>query len=252
MAVDNFPGPMVAICTAISILVVDVWFSPVLFNFVFTKERVDRLGHKKHYLYSTLTSSVHAVVAVILGAYCLSTGELSLDTALSTSYLGTICMYLSLGYSIADFITCLVDKHMRTELGMVMHHFAMICGISMGLYYSYYNFFIVYRFLSEFSTPWVNLWWIIHNVKVKGEKLYTFASLMMMATFFACRVAVIPWHTYTLQVALHSQSSALIPWYLRIYMFVNFEAFDILNIFWFYKMSRGAYKLFCGKKKRAL
>ena len=252
MAADNIPAPIAAICSATFTLVLNFWLSPKLFNFLFTKARVDGLGIKKPYLHSILASSVHAIAAVVINAYCLSTRELNADRVLSTSYLGTVAMYMSLGYSMADFFTCVVDKHMRRDLGMVAHHLAMICGIGMGLHYGYYNFFVVYRFLSEFSTPWVNLWWTVHNLRVKGEKLYVFASLAMMATFFACRVAVIPWHNYALQVALHNQSSLSIPWYLRVYMLLNFGVFDILNVFWFYKMLKGAYKLFCGKKKRAL
>lgn len=237
---------LLSFCTT---LFVTHGLSPIIWKVLMSQERMEQLGSKKPHLETILASSLHAIVAVLLNGYSLSTGELSVDTVMSKSYLGTLGMHMTLGYSAADFISCLLDKHMRSDIGILLHHLAMIAGITMGLYHGRFNFFVVYRLLSEFSTPWVNLWWTMHNFKIKG-KFYIFTSIMMVITFFLCRVFVIPWHTYALQMALHSPPGLQVLWYLKLYMFVNYTIFDILNAYWLYKMLNGAYKVFCVKKTR--
>ena len=69
----------------------------------------------------------------------------------------------------------------------------------------------------------------------------------MSVSFFLCRVVVIPWHNYVLTSAV--LGGAAVPLVLKIYMEVNFVAFDVLNCFWFYKMLKGGYRLFFGKKR---
>ena len=221
--------------------------SPVLFNVFVPALKREKLGSNKWYLYSLLASTVHAMVTAILASYILITGELSEDAIFSSSPLGCMAMQFGLGYSIADFFIILLNSNLQNLYSSLIHHGAIVAGIMMGLYYHRFMFFIVYRFIAEYSTPWVNLRWIVYNIGDKKSKLYLFASIAMTLSFFLCRIAVIPWHTYKLCYVLFGSYGLQVPVYLNFYMLLNFFIFDILNLFWFYKIVRGAYKLLVHK-----
>lgn len=220
---------------------------PVLFTFFVPLSKRKKLGSKKVYLYSLLASTVHAMESFTFAGYVLMTGELGISTTFSNSPLGYMVLQLTLGYATVDGCICLLDLEQFTY-STLLHHIAIVTGITMGFYHNAFMFFIVYRLMAEFSTPWVNLRWIVYNLGDKTGKLYVFVSLGMTFTFFLSRIAVIPWHTYKLYTALLYFDGPLLPMHLRVYMILNFGFFDALNLFWFYKIVRGAYKLLFAKK----
>ncbi len=251
MDIGGLTIPLVSLCTFIVTLVLTLGVSPIFSSLLLTEKRKAIIGNKKAYLQSTLSSSTHAVVATIGSVYVMSTGELAIDPVLNTSSVGTAMMQMSLGYTCADFVICLIDQHMRKDKGIILHHLAMMAGLGAGLYYRFFQYYIVFRSLSEFSTPFVNFWWVLHNLKIEGRTRYATASILMVLAFFVCRIAVIPGINYKLHMSMWSPSGLQVPWYLRVYMIVNFTVFDILNVVWFYRMLRGAYKMFVKKNRTA-
>ena len=223
--------------------------SPILANALVQEDKVNKLGHKKGLFHSYLGSLFHAVEAFVFGMYILSSGELGKDRVFSISRNSITAMHVTLGFSLADLMICLLDPHLRKVYSNLIHHTCMVAGIVMGLYHQLYIYFIVYRLLAEFSTPFVDWRAVIYEVGDKDGKWYLIASTLMTISFFLCRVIVIPWHSYALFSAMFSaEAAAVVPWYLNLYMVVNYTAFDALNIYWFYRILKGGYKLLVKKQ----
>ncbi len=222
--------------------------SPILAKALVQKDRLKRLGRKKGLFHSYLGSAVHAVEGFVFAMYILSVGELGKDRIFSMSRNSITALQLTMGYSLADTVVCLLDPHLRTVYSNLLHHMCMIVGITMGLYHQLYLYFIVYRLLAEFSTPFVDWRAVIYEVGDKNGRWYHVASIAMTISFFLCRVMVMPWHNYALLSAIFSTEAAVIPWYLNLYMIFNYAAFDMLNLYWFYKMLRGGHKLLVRKQ----
>lgn len=222
--------------------------SPFLTNRLVPQDKRQKLGRKTITFYSYLASAIHGVVGCILASLVLAFGDLDKDKIFAVSPAAVTTLYITLGYTVADTIQCLLDPHLRTVYSIMLHHIAIIAGVSMGLYNQIFLFFIIYRLLSEFSTPFVDLWSVIHEVGDRKGWWYRAASVGMMLSFFLCRIAVIPWHNYELLTTILSSDGLAVPWYLRVYMIVNFTAFDAVNLLWFSRMFRGGYKLLFQRK----
>ena len=223
--------------------------SPLLLTRLVSAEKYKSLGKKTQAMNSYLSSAIHAIVACYLAVSLLASGDLSANRIFSTSPAALRSLHVTLGYTVGDTIVCLLDPHLRTDYTTIFHHVAMLAGISMALYHQLFIFFIVCRVLSEFSTPFVDLWNIIRELVGKDGKWYYAASIGMMGSFFLCRIVVIPWLNYELYASIFGPHGPIVPLHLRVYMVLNYGAFDGFNIYWFYKMLKGGYKLLCGRKR---
>ncbi len=222
--------------------------SPILATLI-PAHKMEKVGRKKRYLYSLLASSIHATTAFSFATYILLTSSsLSSDKPYSTDRQGLILFQIIIGYISSDLLLCVTDSYLRTDYLILFHHVAMITGISMCMYSRCFMFFVVYRATSEFSTPFVNLRMVLYEIGDKKGWMYYISSFAMMISFFAARVVLIPWYTYTLFVSLFN-SGGSITTSLKLYMVVNSIFFDVLNIYWGYRIIKGGYKFICGKKK---
>ena len=203
------------------------------------------------YFHTMLTSTIHAIVSTILTSYLMGFGLMGSNRVFSKSPLGFVTMQISLGYFIGDLIVCLLDPKLRANRGSMIHHIAGIVGLGLGLFYQgKFMFFIVYRLIAECSTPFVNLHYILHNQNEKGGTLYLFAGIGMLIMFVLCRIIVIPWHWYEiLTVVMTEEAALLVPLFFRVWLGGNYLVFDILNIYWCFKIMRGALKLLKTKRK---
>jgi len=216
--------------------------------------RYNSLGETKSHFNTLLSSTIHAVIASSLTIYILVFGVLGTNRVFSKSPLGFTLMQISLGYFVADMFVCLQDPLLRKDIGSMFHHLAGIIGIGLGLYHQgWFAFFIVYRIISELSTPFVNLRWVFYELgpPYKDSFWYYFASFGMVVTFFLCRILVIPWHWYEVLVTITHPSALIVPLVLRVWICVNYIMFDVLNLYWFGKMIRGLVKVYRSWIKKA-
>lgn len=198
-----------------------------------------------------LTSTIHAIISALLTSYLLAFGLMGSNRVFSKSPLGFTTMQISLGYFVGDLIVGLLDPKLRADgMGMI-HHIAGIVGLTLGLFYQgKFMFFVVYRLIAECSTPFVNLHHILYNLERKDGSLYVVGGIGMLITFILCRIIVIPWHWYEiLTVVVTEEAALLVPLFFRVWLGGNYLVFDILNIYWCYKIMRGALKLFKTKRK---
>lgn len=225
--------------------------SPILWSRLLSSKYQALSRKNKNYLNSLLGATIHAVLVSLLTGYILASGELS-NRVFSKSPLGFFTMQISLGYFVADFLVVLVDPDMRKDFGIVVHHIAGLNALSLGLFnHGKFMYFIVYRFIAEVSTPFVHMRWTLHLLDYpKHSFWYLFSSLGMILTFFLSRVLVIPWHWYVLVTVLATPLCVeVIPLFYRAWTCLSYLVLDVLNVFWFSKMVKGALKLWRTRTK---
>ena len=62
-------------------------------------------------------------------------------------------------------------------------------------------------------------------------------------SLFLCRMVKMPWHWYALYDTISSVEGANVSMLVIIQALINFVSFDVLNVYWFSKMVKGAVKL---------
>lgn len=202
------------------------------------------LKDKTMLFHSLLGSTLHSVVSFSLAVYIIVFAGMGSTLAYSNSKLGMASMQISFGYFVADFCVCLLDPYMQSDLGSLAHHLTAIFGIGMSIYLrGQFMFFVVYRLIAEFSTPFVNWRFLIYMTGGKEGVWYIVASLVMMLSFFLCRIVLIPWHWYMVVVTLLSPEAAVLSHIVVWWSVVTYLVFDIINIYWISKMVKGAVKI---------
>lgn len=139
------------------------------------------------------------------------------------------------------------------------HHLLVIYGCSSGIIFGRYWLVLSNTALmTELSTPFVNLRYLLHTHKKSNTTIYIVNGLVMTGCFFLVRplalglaiFCVIPTmvgETDISRDSLHSQIGSTIATFC-------FALLWFLNLFWFRKMFMGAIKVLTGggdKKKTA-
>lgn len=188
---------------------------------------------------SLLASTVHAFVVTPLTLYILVTGHMGTNRAVSSSALGTFVMHISFGYLMADTFICLYQPILR-QATILIHHLTALIGIGLGLANDgVLMFFIVYRLISELSTPFLNTSILLYNLGSTSSLLFKVSAVCTMVTFFVCRILVIPWHWYEVFICLSMPSITLTGFY-KCWLFFIYLVFDFLNISWFYSLIKAS------------
>lgn len=205
------------------------------------------------HFHTMLSSTVHAFVSFTFSIYLMGSGLMGTNRLYSQLPLGFTVMQMSLGYFCGDFVVCLLDPKLRSDKGSMLHHLAGIVGLSLSLFLQgKAMFFVIYRLIAEASTPFVNLRSILSTLGEKDRSLYLFTGISMLVTFLLCRIIVIPWHWYEILVTVTSEECArLVPMFFRVWLGFNYLVFDVLNVYWFGKIVRGALKLYRTKTRKS-
>lgn len=224
--------------------------SPLACGILIPKSR--NIPPKKYiHFHTLLTSTLHGLVVSLLSVYLLSTeGNLGTSRIFSKSPLGFTTLQISVGYFLGDLFVCLLDPVLRSDPGTLLHHLAGLTSMAISLVHQgKLMFFIVCRLISELSTPFVNLLLFNQHMSVKSGFVFWFASLGMLVTFFVVRICTIPWYWYSLVYALlyDPLCPVIVELQWRIWILCMYGIFDILNLYWFVKMVRGAVKVFTRK-----
>ena len=192
-----------------------------------------------------LASTIHAVLAVTFSSYSLAFGLLETYRVFSKSSLGFVTLQVSLGYFVADLVIILLDPKLRSDKASLMHHIAGIVGLVLSLHFQgKLMYYLIFRLISELSTPFVNMRWVLYEFRITNGILYRAAAYGMMATFFFTRIITMPWFWYDFYYCFMHPGIVIVPDFFKVWAVCNFSAFDVLNLYWFYKMVRGAMKLY--------
>lgn len=105
-------------------------------------------------------------------------------------------------------------------------------------------YFANFRLIVELSTPLVNMRWFFYAVGYDKYSLYFFINgIVMTLLFFIVRIAMIPLYWYKVYTVLESPHWMKMRNF-RYVMICTCVLLDIINIYWFKKMFRGAVMVF--------
>ena len=101
-------------------------------------------------------------------------------------------------------------------------------------------YFANLRLIVELSTPLVNMRWFLYANGHKKDSLCFFLNgIAMTLMFFAVRIASIPVYWYKIYTVLDSPNWIKMRSF-RYVMVVTCATLDVINIYWFHKMFKGA------------
>ena len=124
LAVGNVFTPYLCISFLIT-FTIPFAVSPVIGR-KYIPEKYAKLDKKKGFYNTLLSSTIHSLIVSSGTGYLLITGGLGNNPVYSKSPFGFAVMQISLGYFLADFIVCLLDKNLRQDFGSLAHHVAGI------------------------------------------------------------------------------------------------------------------------------
>lgn len=147
--------------------------------------------------------------------------------------LGTVRVIasISVGYFAYDFVATAPDWAAHPE--DFFHH---LLGLALAS-----SFFLSNRttrmgahlFITELSTPFVNIMWALRKTGHGSSKLYQVVSLLFVAVFFATRQVYLPYVAYVAWVHLYDEFVVHVP-----HIALALLALVGLNTFWMYKIVR--------------
>lgn len=97
--------------------------------------------------------------------------------------------------------------------------------------------------MAEFSTPFVNLRWLLEAVGCSKTGFpYVFNGLIMTLLFYGSRIFVMPYFWYRAWLLLIPENINRVG-HLAYVLVIASAVLDVINILWAYKMYRGVHKV---------
>ena len=201
----------------------------------------------------SLVSSIHAVVISVMAFQALaetpalySSSDLMLVTPQTT-----ITFKVFWGYILQDTLGSIYynSKWSGWQANLIHHLAAMLCWGQL-LDGGFAHFMGLIGIISEITTPFVNLRWFLHKAGLKDTTLYLLNGLTMTLLWFIIRIGGFGMLGFRI-AASWDAVMALRPDQQFTVVFSYVVGYS-LQIFWFYKIVRGALKALDiggGKKK---
>ena len=128
----------------------------------------------------------HGILSCTICLYCgIIVGPWPFDALGDpNTHLQTLCIAITLGYFLFDFIWCIL---MKTEgIDMLLHHITSICGLALSLYLESSGAELIATiFGSEISNPSLQLRWFLRAVG-KYETTFAKANDIVFIMLFLC------------------------------------------------------------------
>jgi len=221
-----------------------------------------------HDISNKVTSSTFALLACSIGWFVNQqcTGDIMRDRfyildnylifGVSYFFYDVISMYLvyntlakeTVTVSSSEVIQFLSDRPL-----IVFHHILVpLIGFPALMYFrnGYGDCLLGTSFMIEASTPFVSLRVILVHLKMKDSLVYVVNGIMMLLSFFACRVMLFPilywWYSTVMGLSLISTIIAIPCW-------VHAATFSLWlpQLFWFNKMLKGSLKVIKERQRRS-
>ncbi|XP_064536300.1 ceramide synthase [Drosophila montana] len=143
-------------------------------------------------------------------------------------------------------------KYVLTHPVMMIHHvFIGTFGLLVVTYIRGGGHCIYsYMFMMEFSTPFVSLRSILSTMGLKDSRAYILNGLVMLATFFVCRVCMWPYVMWRYSLAIDAASMWAAMCGLPRGCLVSIAILFLPQLYWFYLMVLGALKVFLPKRRK--
>lgn len=205
---------------------------------------------RKQYFNSLLFSTVHAIVVCTLSIIVVVPLPWTAESFIyHDSPYGFFALQFAVGYFMADIIIILSSPFMRKDLSMIVHHISSLVSVFLGCAFEgYWMPFVMLRILVEASTPFVNLRWILSEIKEpKTSPLFLFDAFGLTASFFIFRILPIPllyYVFYNLAVGdMQPSATVTFPMPFKMAVLCLVLCLDFLNLYWCAKIFRGIRKV---------
>lgn len=202
--------------------------------------------HKKAYWDTLLGSTFHAIVSASVAIYALLFDQLSKEYIFSHSVIGRSLIQFCFGYFCVDFTLLMMDSEMRKDIMSTLHHtlavmggWLAVCNEGVAMYW------VVLRLTTELSTPFVNiLWYMLFIDYPKKSKLFITNSLLLVTTFYTCRIFTIPYYWIKIYYYIYQDPNVSRVWPIGLQYWIMMSSLvvDVLNVIWAYKIVRGSCK----------
>jgi hypothetical protein len=120
-------------------------------------------------------------------------------------------------------------------LQMLFHHGASIFCWPQCIWRSKGHGFVSYCILTESTSLFLNVNWLLRESKLGGERLYLANGVLLFLSFLLVRILTIPWAMWAFCVCPKTRWS----WFETIASFMFAPLVPMLNMFWFYLIAKG-------------
>nr|XP_054764198.1 TLC domain-containing protein 4-B-like [Lytechinus pictus] len=215
------------------------WFVPTYRN-ISIYERFDWNSRILSMFHAILVSSL----AVYSSLFDVPTFE---DKIWGTSFIPRATIAVTTGYISADMILMFVGFPIKESIFYIFHHLAVVGAFTANVLYGPLTYFGNIRVIAEASTPFVNLRWMLYLLGYKDTKLYLYNGFVMLGVFFAVRVGILPIFYYYMLRSFFIEGFQRMQLWVTLTCLICSVGLDSINMYWFFKMARGAYRML--KKK---
>jgi len=192
---------------------------------------------------SLLSSTIHAVLTTCLAFYIVFIDEKATpNDPFDHSKKIKFVQSMSLGYFLSDFAVLVHTRELGGTNQLLFHHSSAVCAYLFGMHYNMLGWYSCFRLMAEFSTPFVNIRWILYAIGLKNTRRYKINGLLMTISFFICRIFSMPFYWYFVLTNYAQPQFKAVPLSLCIFWLLLPACLDFLNLFWFRKMLMGALK----------
>jgi len=194
-------------------------------------------------LNARLTAMLHATIVFLMSAYLIVFDpEFTWRDVYTYAPMARLCLTLSAGYFLSDMIICTKLKDYYPEATSYMvHHIVSIFGIVLSLRDQGAMWFVCCRLLTELSTPFVNLKFMLMLVGQAKGALYIANEHIAFWCFIISRPLLSPFFWYcTLHHWTNPKFWSMDP-ALLIFWIVSATGLDILNSLWLKSIIKGYY-----------
>lgn len=197
-----------------------------------------------------ITSTVHAVIFTSLSFYILFVSQKVYDTVLQGSLenecpLSLPTLSISLAYFLLDIIY--VIKYFKDKMTIV-HHLGAGLGAFLITGYELGPIYMLSFGMTEASTPFVNMRSHLYDLGYKNSMMYALNGLAMWLCFLIFRMPLIGYIPYLI-FQYHWEPIMVRGTFLMAFIVIfGYSAISILNIWWFYLITKGLLKVLSKKK----
>jgi len=202
-----------------------------------------------------LASSIHAAQVTLTAIYFIFVEAQSVNTNLLwvDSSIARFNIAWTCGFMLSDLLLmCIYYEKIGGTPVFFGHHIISIIGYMICLSNGYLIYHANFRIISEMSTTFVNIRWILAVSKMKYTRRYFYNGLIMTATFFLSRIFLIPffWKSALPMINsdIYAESVDRSIHYLWIGLCI---VLDCINVMWMNRMLRGIFSFLLTKKEAA-
>lgn len=190
-------------------------------------------------------SNLHAVVVSTISLYCfIFDVETASNPIKNDGVLVRVGVAITLGYILADFLIIVWSYKYIGDLFTLVHHLMAISAYYFVVVSGVLPYFANVRQLAEISTPFVNQRWFFDAVgHQRSSSSFIINGYVMGASFFFCRILMMPIYYYKCYLVWGSEEQLQLGALINFFWISTCIVLDIINLYWFTKIVKGAMKL---------